>query len=75
MNKQSSRWLVIYLTIPRGFIDVLGCVQADTEQEASDRGRELLGVEVTQAIPLGEIKPGWIVGEVISGVSELVKSP
>lgn len=41
----------------------LGCVRAETEPHANKEGSELLGGEVTQAIPLEKIEPGWIYRE------------
>lgn len=76
MTKRDKRWLVIAdyfrgeykkskleTTIWPLEFSKFGCVWAESEQEALDRGRELLGLEITSAIPLDEIRPGWIYGE------------
>lgn len=63
MNKLGSRWIVIHETHPRCFVDAIACVRAETEQEAFDEGYQLLGLEITSAIPLEKLEAGWVLGK------------
>lgn len=78
MNKRAKPWLVVgtdelIITTPgfrgsvKGLITKIGCVWAESEDQACLEGAKLFGCkwlpEDIHAIPLPEIKPGWIYGE------------
>lgn len=59
------RWLVVALLANDWRFKpgkAIGCVRAETEQEAFAKGEELLVHEVTKAIPMADIDDGWRYG-------------
>lgn len=72
MNTHGKRWLVIaifkqqksekhgdWTTSWNEVAFKIGCVRAESEPQAFEAGRELLGHEITRAIPLEKIDGGW----------------
>lgn len=68
MKTHGKHWLVVatYSKVNTTAHDPgfkICCVRAKTEPHANKEGYDLLGLEITQVIPMDKIKPGWIFGE------------